>query len=75
MAIRIENTEENQFDFMLNLLTQQDEVISKLDDLNVEIEALIEQLANERKAELGIEADAADISDQSTPAIPLKKAA
>lgn len=50
-----ETIEENQFEMVSNLLNQQDEVILKLDQLNQEIESLIKQLADERKAELGIE--------------------
>lgn len=55
MSETTESIEENQFELVSNLLNQQDEVILKLDELNVEIESLIKQLADERKAELGIE--------------------
>ncbi len=55
-----ETMEENQFELVSNLLNQKDEVILQLDNLNLEIETLIKQLADERKAELGIE-DASEI--------------
>lgn len=52
-----ETIEEIQFEMVSNLLNQQDEVILQLDKLNEDIESLIDQLAAERKAELGIEDD------------------
>lgn len=68
MSETTESIEENQFELVSNLLNQQDEVILKLDELNEEIESLIKQLADERKAELGIE-------DETTAANETKKAA
>lgn len=56
---------DSQFQFISNLLDQQDDVIVRLDELNAEIEDLIKQLADERKAELGTE-DEADTNPLSS---------
>jgi low affinity Fe/Cu permease len=72
MPIHIENPEENQFDTVQNLLNQQDEVILQLDELNVEIESLIDQLAKERNAELGIEDDSDSETNELESMAPSK---